>query len=321
MKKITVFLIFLFFIFPLFADTIDYKILTALDRIENKVSGNLVTGICNIVYSDEELGSEFGGLFRQKLKVAVQASDKFSLSETENLDLIKEQWDFQHSGFVDEDQAVRIGELDAIQALFMGKYYDNGTNVSVYLDLVDVENGSVLSSEQIEIAKGDISVSIYPDNYDSVQNIIDEISQVSGSSQDDSLVNVWIERGNGAVYENGENLVINFFSKYGCFVKVYHIDVNGQAQLIFPNQYYNNNFITADTVYSIPDKNYPFKFSLGEPFGTEFIKVMASNVQFDDIEQSFSSLGTVTRGMLERGLKLEQNEEMSEVLLNYTIVP
>lgn len=321
MKQKYLYFIFLFIIFPVLADTIDYKISTALQSMENRVSENLVIGICNIVYSDREFGSEFSGLFKQKLKVAVQASEKFKLSETDNLDLILEQWDFQHSGFVDENQAVRIGELDAVKALITGKYYDNGNSVNVYLDLVDVESGAVLSSEQVVISKSDISVSIYPDNYSDALNILNKISLISDSSVDNSLVNAWIEKGNGAVYKNGDNLVINFFSEYGCYIKIYHIDVNGDMQLIFPNEYYKNNFINANTVYSIPDKNYPFKFNLGKPFGTEFIKVLASNIQFDDIEEPFSTLGTATRGLLERGLTVEQNEELSEILLNYTIVP
>ncbi len=40
-------------------------------------------------------------------------------------------------------------------------------------------------------------------------------------------------------------------------LKLYHIDVNGQIQLIFHNQYYSDNYIGADKIYSIPDRRYP----------------------------------------------------------------
>lgn len=316
-----VFVLMLLIYIPVYSDSIDLKIAAFVDNMENNVTENMVIAVGNIVYSDNELGSEFSRLFKQKLCIALQRSGTFELSDADNLDMIREQWDFQHSGLVNVNNAVRIGELAAVEALLLGSYFDNGSSINVYLNLTDVENGTIISVEELVIAKSDISVSILPDNFNNALNVINEVSQITNSPEENPLVNAWIERGNGAVYDNGEELVINFYSELGCYIKIYHIDVDGQMQLIFPNEYYSENYIKADTVYSIPDTRYPFKFSLGEPFGTEFIKVLASNVQFADIEESFSNLGNATRGLLERGIKVEQNEQLSELLLNYTIVP
>jgi len=322
MKKILFILLILILpFFPLFSDSIDLLLSNAVENIENNISENLIIGIGNIVYSDKEIGSEFSHFLKEKLSIAIQRSERFELSDTDNLDLIKEQWDFQHSGFVDEDQAVRIGELDAVQALLLGNYFDNESTINIFLKLVDVETGSVLAAEEIVISKRDIHVSVIPDNYNNALYIIDELSEVSNTNSSQPIVNAWIEKGNGATYENGENLFVNFYSVTGCYIKVYHIDVNGQTQLIFPNSYYSNNFINANIIYSIPDGRYPFKFSLGEPFGTEFIKVIASPVQFAEIEESFSNLGNASQNLLFRGLTVEQTQgELTEILLNYTII-
>ncbi len=266
------------------------------------------------------MGREETNIFKEKLIIAILQSEIFELSDLDNIESIKEQWVFQQ-GNVPEDQAVRMGELDAVQALLVGKYYDTGSTVTVFLRLVDVESSDIPAAEEIVVPKSDISVSIIPNNYSNALQIIYELSDISGTSGDAPIVKAWIERGNGATYRDGENLVINFYSVTGCYIKVYHIDVNGQTKLIFPNEYYSNNYIVAYILYTIPDGRYPFKFELEAPYGTEFIKVMASPVQFADIEESFTNLGSASKNLLSKGLTVQQVEgQLTEILLNYTII-
>jgi len=60
---------------------------------------------------------------------------------------------------------------------------------------------------------------------------------------------------------------------------------------------------------------------LDEPYGTEFIKVMASTSQFADIEESFKDLGQASKERLTRGLTVEQRQgDLAEKLIRYTIV-
>ncbi len=285
------------------------------------ISNTMVIGVGNILYSDKNVGSEFSYILKEKLCIAIQQSLKFTLSDTDNLDLLLKEMEFQHSGFVDENQLVRMGELNAVKGLLLGNYYDTGTDVSIYLKLIEVETGTIIASEEMIILKNNISASIIPDNYSDALYIINEITNISDTSNEDLIVKAWIERGNGATYVDGEDLIINFFSSTDCYIKVYHIDVDGQVQLIFPNNYYLDNYIIEGEIYRITDTQYPFTFNLGYPFGTEFIKVIASTIQFADIEESFTDIGVVTRGLLERGLTVEQREgQITELLLNYTII-
>ena len=229
MKKIIIFLIILFSYFPSYSDNIDFLINKAVENIEDTVSDNMVIGLGNIVYSDKELGSEFSNMFKEKLNIAIQRSEMFELSDMDNLDLLKEEWEFQHSGLVDENQVVRMGALNAVQALLLGNYFDNENTVNIFLKLTDVESGAVLAAEEISVPIRDISVSIIPENFDEAVFLMDELSNISGASLDKSLVNAWIEKGNGATYLDGETLLINFYSLTGCYIKIYHIDVNGKV--------------------------------------------------------------------------------------------
>ncbi len=107
------------------------------------------------------------------------------------------------------------------------------------------------------------------------------------------------------MYQNGEDLTVHVFVNRDAYVKVYHVDVNGKTQLIFPNQFYRKNRIQGGTIVTNPDESYPFKFRLGPPYGTEYIKVVASEHQFSDIEDPFTNLPGNARDVLSRGLVVE----------------
>ena len=60
---------------------------------------------------------------------------------------------------------------------------------------------------------------------------------------------------------------------------------------------------------------------VGELSGIEFIKVIASTRQFEDIEEAFSDLGSAEGRVLTRGLAVKQKDELrTEEMISYTIV-
>ena len=90
--------------------------------------------------------------------------------------------------------------------------------------------------------------------------------------------------------------MIRFYANRDCFLKLYHIDVNKNMKLILPNRFYPDNRIRGRRLYRIPDSSHTFTFNLTAPYGTEFIKVIASTVQFEDIEESFRKIGSASAG-------------------------
>ena len=102
---------------------------------------------------------------------------------------------------------------------------------------------------------------------------------------------------------------------------MYQIDVLKRTQLIFPNPFFSDNSIRGGKIYRIPDSHYPFDFVLSEPLGTEFIKVIASTVPFEDVENSFEDIGEARGALFTRGLKIEKKDEMvAEAIISYTII-
>jgi len=115
-------------------------------------------------------------------------------------------------------------------------------------------------------------------------------------------VAVSTDRGSGASYVDGEEMTVFVTTNREAFVKVYHIDVNGAIQLIWPNRFGGGSVIRSGSPVPIPAPGDPFAFQLGAPYGTEFIKVIASTIPFSQTESDFSSLGTDVQGVLSRNL-------------------
>jgi hypothetical protein len=82
-----------------------------------------------------------------------------------------------------------------------------------------------------------------------------------------------------------------------------------------------DNRVEKNRFYLIPEKGADFGFLLGKPYGTEFIKVVAAGTQFRSIEEPFTPLGKISRGMLTRSLpSTAPGEAVKEALLSYTII-
>jgi hypothetical protein len=129
-----------------------------------------------------------------------------------------------------------------------------------------------------------------------------DLENLLAASKGSLVVKTTTGRGPGAVYREGEDLTVHVFVNRDAYIKVYHSDVNGKTQLIFPNKFYSDNRVRGGSFVTIPDASYPFKFRLGPPYGTEFIKVAASTRQFADVESAFADLPGKAKDVLIRGL-------------------
>jgi hypothetical protein len=283
----------------------------------------LVVSVGSITFEDKNIGSSFARYFEEKFSQALQDSPAFELFARERLEEILAAIEISLTDLFDPSSVVEAGRLRGVQALIGGRYFDEGSAVTVYLSLVDVESGLVTARSEVSIPKEILPehVSLLPDNYENALFVIEELYQVQQSDPADFEVKLWTVRGDGATYRDGEELVIHLYANRDCYVKIYQIDVQKNMQLIFPNSFFPDNFIRSGRVYKIPDSRYPFRFVLGAPYGTEFIKLVASTVQFEDIEESFEELGASSRDVITRGLSVRQREQqLFEAMIGYTIV-
>ncbi len=328
-----IFVLFLLSVSPLAGKSygVSQDIDAAVRRAVNALAGEAgrnrsnpwVVAVGTLTYADTGIGSEFSSYLGGRLREALRGSSAFLVSDTENIDKVMEQIKLALTGLTDAQGAPEVGKLRSATALLEGRYEEIGGKIELRLELTEVETGLSVAGCSFTLNRADIpsEVALLPDNYNDAMAVVEELSKVMGDSDEGLETRVWTSRGNGATYRDGEDLIIRFFANRDCFIKVYHIDVKRKTSLIFPNRYYSDNRIRAGKIYSIPDEHYPFRFELGAPFGTEFIKVIASTLQFKEIEEAFSELGSAGSGVLTRGLAVKAKEEMrSEEMISYTIV-
>ena len=304
-------------------DAIDRMLEQALDGLAPPSSEALVVSVGNFTFADKNVGSSFSRYLEDKLSGSIVEHLRFELFARDKLDEILEAQEMSLSDLVDQSTSVRIGMLKAVRGIISGRFFEAGTQVKLFLELADIEMGTVSGKVEVDLPKSSIppTVSLLPDNYNDALFVIEELSEVQNADNESFVVKTWVKRGNGGTYRDGEELIVNFYANRDCYIKVYHIDVDRKVQLIFPNQFYSDNFVRRGRIHRIPDGRYPFRFMLGAPYGAEFIKVVASTLQFDDIEQSFQEMGTASKELITRGLNVQvKKEQVTEEMISYTII-
>jgi len=288
----------------------------ALVRIaKNQYRPTLRVSFGSFTYEYTPIGSSFARFLEERLTTAIsQTGDKvnlFALGALKNLD----------PSFSKAFGAVI--NVEGVESVLSGRYFDAGDSVRFQLEIVDFTTGTLVGKEEVRIAKSEIpsGISLLPPNLQNATAVFKELEDVIKSGDDRFLVKATTNRGNGAVFKDGEEMVVNFFSNRDAYIKIYLVDAEGKTQLIFPNKFHANNHVPKEKLVQIPGPGYPFAFVLGPPYGTEFIKVIASTAQFKDVEESFKDLGKVNKGLMTRGIVTEERKgEQAQTLVNYTIV-
>ena len=286
----------------------------ALDEIGSEYGRNFTVVFGNFTFGESGIAGPFSRYLQDQLSEAVLESPLFDLVVLNALDNLDPAFEKAFGSVFKAEQA---------SALIRGNYTEVTGQVVVDLEVISLTDGTLIGKKKVMIDKTLIPAreALLPDNYGKALAVGQAIADVLPAQPADFSVKVSTNRGNGGVYRDGEELTISFFSSRDAYVKLYHIDVNGATKLIFPNQYHKDNFIRAGTMTVIPDQSYTFRFVLGPPFGTEYIKVIASTEPFTEVETSFEGLGPASRGLLTRGLTVTSKRgSTAEALLSYTIM-
>jgi len=88
-------------------------------------------------------------------------------------------------------------------------------------------------------------------------------------------------------YKHGDPLKLTVSASHNSYFKIIHIDVNNQFKMIYPSHKNDNNSLRANASRKIFDDEKSRRVLCG-PYGAETIIVVASPVQFPNIEQEYS---------------------------------
>jgi len=106
--------------------------------------------------------------------------------------------------------------------------------------------------------------------------LLDKMQKIVVNPSSTFDIDVWIDKGEGKVYNPGDKLAIFFRSDRDCYLTLFDFVPGDEVKVIFPNKYHPNNFIEGGRVYKIPEPYYGFEFIVEEPLGLDIIKAIAT---------------------------------------------
>lgn len=189
------------------------------------------------------------------------------------------------------DTSLAAVPLDAILLTAYREWEGNPQQIEVNLHLLDVRRmqkytvaGTLsLTREQVSEA------SARPFRLEDIRHQMAEISHIVGDEIEQAELSgeilfdlfVTVDKGPGAVYEDGARLKIQVSAEIDCYIAVANVDAEGQVHLLFPNAYERDNFMHAGQERQIPAPDMQaYNLTIGAPFGIETIKVIASQTPF-----------------------------------------
>lgn len=292
--------------------------------LDNHYMPSAQVGMGSFTYADTQLPTPFSRWFEDELRIALGQTAKVKLFDKQVAAAMDPAIRAQYAQFFGTDRA---------DSILYGKYVHAEGGVQVTISLVDLATGALIAERRYLVPSEVVpqSASIQPSlvtlqTASSLSNIATGTGGADSRSQpeksDDFVISLSTDRGIGAVYRDGEKLVLYITSSKDAYLKIYHVDVNGKAQLIWPNRFGGSGKIKAGEALIFPKQGDAFQYVLGRPYGTEYIKAVASTKPFATMEADFSDLQGSAASAITRGLLVVSTDAShAEALAVYEILP
>jgi hypothetical protein len=313
---------FLLLISPLaFGDDVKAQIAEKLESISKNYPRELVMTFGTISYAYTDTQSSFSRFLEDLIEDVAQ-----NLSNVEI---------FQRDAVKNMDPAFReiygeIFDFGTTNSFLYGQFFDESDGIRFTFEVSSLETGAQIGRGEVRIKWEEIppSVNHQPERLEELEDVLTNLQiielpevEVTQPASSDLTVMATTNRGANPVYYDGEEMVLRLHANQNCYIKIYHIGVNGEMTLIYPNPFDQSATLEGGKLLEIPSVTYPFRFILHEPFGREYIKVLASTSPFPDFgEPQLEPLGNNSRDIIMAGLgEAQLNGDLVESMVSYTI--
>jgi hypothetical protein len=168
------------------------------------------------------------------------------------------------------------------KGIITGTFSQMGNNVQVNLYLVSDINGINIASDIINILADQLQlngISIKPENTPA------KITVSTASSNQNINIQAWFHT-ESRTFQHCDELKLTISADKDCYFKIIHIDVDNQIRMIYPRNKNDDNSLRANVshnVFGTQDNKYIFY----GPYGAETLVLVASPVQFPDIDKEY----------------------------------
>lgn len=278
---------------------------------------SMTTALGSFTFADTQLPTPFSRWLEDELRQALAKTAKIKL------------FDKQVAAAMDPSIRARYKDFfgaETVDSLIYGKYKSEDGDVYVTISITDLSTGQLIAERLVVFAPSQLpkDLRVAP----TVQTIqaASSLALLSGDSalaDSTFTLSMATDRGIGATYRDGENLSLLIACSKDAYLKIYHVDVNGVAQLIWPNRFGGSGRIGKDQAMRFPAEGDRFTYKLGAPYGTEYIKAIASLTPFKTMEPDFSDLAGTAGEAISRGMSVVGvgTPDRVEALAVYEILP
>lgn len=258
----------------------------AIQDLANKLperSKLFTLGFGSITFSETGASSAFYAFLMDKLSAAAAEQQKFRPVAAERIEASLRQARLSYKGEKRPDRPEIIAELIEADGLLYGTCWEHEDQLEITLQIAERSTATGIASTTMNLPRRLVpsNLSWLPENYSAFLET-QKLGDIK-SSRTKLAVDVWAERGSGAVYHEGENITIYARASSDCYLYLIYHDAGGNDILIFPNRKQPNNRILGNIIYQIPDQRDQFKWVVSKPFGSEIIKAVCSDHVLADL--------------------------------------
>lgn len=208
-----------------------------------------------------------------------------------------------------------------INYIFTGNYWIINDTITLNTQIINTKNSSILAASSIKIPiklLNKFNIEYKPKNFS--QAYIDAQEFAKNEIIDGGIMlDAWTSKGkNGLVLKNNETLEVFIRVNIPSYIRFIYHQADGTRVLLLDNYYIDQSKVNF--AYKIPQE-----FIVSEPFGVEFLQILASTDKFPDVKTNNDNI--ILENLPEflsktRGLKInKKNTLQTEKRITITTIP
>jgi hypothetical protein len=276
------------------SDLADYCAVTAVDLAKQLESddGSFQLALGNITYAETGAASAFVAYFKEQLASELALQPTLKLIAPDKIESSIRNAKANYLGHKRPDQPEILAELIDANGILAGTYWERGDILEFNLQIIQRNSAAILAATTMKLPKSLMPAALpyLPTNYFTTFSEARQLDDIK-ATKDDLKVEVWSDRGDGAIYKAGERVTIFVRATQDSYLYLIYHDAGGNNILIYPNTRQANNRILGDVIYQIPDARDSFDFVVQKPFGSELIKAVVSKEPLPDLSGVILSNG------------------------------
>ena len=237
----------------------------------------------NITYAETGASSPLVAYIKDRLTAELARSSQVQVLSPEKFEQGMRAARGRYRGKKRPDRPEVLAELLDVDGMLVGSYWDRAEGLQFNLQVVQRGSEAILSTATMNVPKHLLPSELpyLPPNFSTFA----QTQQLGNLKQPKSGldVEVWVDRGAGAIYRAGEKLTVFVRATRDSYLYLIYHDAAGNDILIYPNASQTNNLILGGVIYQIPDARDTFDFKVQAPFGSELLKAVVSKEPFPEL--------------------------------------